>query len=206
VTFGLTVGLPLALAFRRGHLALSDFGQQRLLTTIGAEVVLGGLLWVFLARRGWALARVAGAPRLADVPRGVGVTAVSIAALYASTIAWFLVAPGVLRSASAAFRPHGHAALWVIAVACVVNPLFEEFLWLAYGLTALETFGLPVAMLASIALRTMIHSYQGMTAIIAVLPVGVVFTVYYARTRRLWPVIVAHIIVDTIGLLRIVRP
>jgi membrane protease YdiL (CAAX protease family) len=51
-----------------------------------------------------------------------------------------------------------------------------------------------------VALRVLVHLYQGRLALIAILPLGVVFTWYYVRTKRLWPVVVAHVVVDALAL------
>ena len=51
------------------------------------------------------------------------------------------------------------------------------------------------------ALRVSVHLYQGpLLAFVAILPLAIVMTWYYARTGRIWPVIVAHVITDAIGL------
>ena len=58
----------------------------------------------------------------------------------------------------------------------------------------------------SLVLRLAVHLYQGRLAFISILPLAVVFTVYYSRTNRLWPVIVAHMLFDIIALASVVRP
>jgi membrane protease YdiL (CAAX protease family) len=52
----------------------------------------------------------------------------------------------------------------------------------------------------SIGLRVAVHGNQGLLAATSILPVGVVWTTYYVRSRRLWPVVVAHVINNAIGL------
>lgn len=48
--------------------------------------------------------------------------------------------------------------------------------------------------------RVAIHAYQGQMALVGITPMAVVFTCYFARTGRLWPVVVAHAIGDAAGL------
>jgi membrane protease YdiL (CAAX protease family) len=36
--------------------------------------------------------------------------------------------------------------------------------------------------------------------LVAILPIGVVFTGYYVRTRRIWPVVLAHGFQDLLAL------
>jgi membrane protease YdiL (CAAX protease family) len=44
------------------------------------------------------------------------------------------------------------------------------------------------------------HAYQGPLAVVTVVPIGILFTAYYLRTRRLWPVVVAHAFQDILAL------
>ena len=63
--------------------------------------------------------------------------------------------------------------------------------------------GAPVV--GSVALGVAIHSYQGVLALTGILPIALVFTLYYVRTKRLWPVIVAHMLFDTLALLPVLK-
>ncbi|MFN2564160.1 MAG: CPBP family intramembrane glutamic endopeptidase [Gemmatimonadaceae bacterium] len=101
---------------------------------------------------------------------------------------------------AAELRFTGTVSAPVAIAGAIINPFFEEFLFLGYGITAVERFGLRTAIVVSVALRTAIHAYQGAMALVGILPMAIVFTLYYVRTRRLWPVIVAHIIMDALGL------
>ena len=110
-----------------------------------------------------------------------------------------LVAPDFLAAARAS-PIYGALSWWAALAALVINPLFEEGLWLAYGVSTLRhSIGLRAAALASITLRVLVHYNQGPHALISVLPVALVFTFYYLRTGRLWPVIVAHVTINAFG-------
>ena len=202
--FGVTVGLPLMLTIVAGRAGSFDLGQRRLLSTLALEAVVVVLLWPWLAWRGWSFRRIAGAPEPLDVLRGLGLVGLAYAAYYFSALTWAAFSP---RSYDALFAavPTGVASFKVVAALCIVNPVFEEFLWLAYGVTAFERFGIRYAVIASVALRTTVHAYQGVVALIGIVPLGIVFTVYYARTKRLWPAIVAHVVFDAIALASVTR-
>jgi uncharacterized protein len=202
--FGLTVGLPLTLTILTGRVGSYDFGQRRILNTLAAETFIVVLLWPWLASRGWSFRQIAGAPEPFDVLRGLGLTAMAYAAYYFSALTWAAFGPRSYDALSSVV-PSGTASLAIVAALCVVNPLVEEFLWLAYGVNAFERFGMSYAVIASVALRTTVHAYQGVVALIAIVPLGIVFTVYYARSRRLWPVIVAHVLFDAIALASVTR-
>jgi len=59
---------------------------------------------------------------------------------------------------------------------------------------------LPAAVAISVAIRVSYHLYQGIPGLIAIVPMGLLFGIWFARTRQLWPLIVAHAIFDFVGL------
>src|SRR5207245_11391369 len=111
-----------------------------------------------------------------DVWRGIRLAVLSYLVYWTFAIGSVLIVPGV-RGLLLAVRPSGSAAASVILLVVLINPIVEEFLWLAYGFTALERYGVAVAVVGSIALRVAIHLYQGWIALFGILPLAVVFTV-----------------------------
>jgi membrane protease YdiL (CAAX protease family) len=176
------------------------FTDRRLLVTLLIEAIIAAVMVRYLSSRGWRPAEVADLPEPQDVLRGFGlwlavVTAYGVVFLGLYLIAPSLVAPMKIPQFTGSLSPP------VILVAALVNPIFEEFLWLAYAIPALgNRYGLRVACVMSVALRVMVHLYQGRLALIAILPLGAIFTWYYVRSGRLWPVVVAHVVVDALGL------
>jgi uncharacterized protein len=79
------------------------------------------------------------------------------------------------------------------------NAVFEELLWLSLGMFAFRRLGRGAAAVLSIALRVVIHVYQGPLALLSIVPMGAAFTIYYLRTHRLWPIIIAHAFQDLIA-------
>lgn len=202
--FGVTVGGWLFLWVLKGSFISFDFGQARLLRTFVAEAIYVIALWPWLVARGWSFGAIAGAPHPVDIWRGFLLAIVAEAVSYFSAYTWVVFVPGSYEALLTA-SPVGTAAPWVIAVGAIINPVVEEFLWLGYGITALRRYGTRTAVVISIALRMLVHLYQGRVAFIGILPLAVVFTLYFVRTRRLWPVIVAHLLFDTVALLSVVR-
>jgi membrane protease YdiL (CAAX protease family) len=95
--------------------------------------------------------------------------------------------------------------LVVIAVS-IVNPIFEEALLCGYMVTALKGrahWGIAAGL--SIGIRILCHVYQGIVGIIFIVPFGLIFTWWYWRYGRLWPLIVAHVLFDFIALLWVGR-
>lgn len=89
--------------------------------------------------------------------------------------------------------------LAIVAVS-IINPFFEEILVVGYVLAATnKRKGLWYSINLSILIRLVYHLYQGSIAAISIIPLGWIFVYVYLRWRRLWPLIVAHGIIDYIG-------
>ena len=204
----LVLGTPTALflassiswQLRRPDVGGVLFTDKRLLATLLIEVIIAAVMLRYLSRRGWKPMEVAGAPEPQDVLRGFGLWFGVITAYAITFLGLYLVTPGFVGPIQ---KPQftGSISPPMVVAAALLNPLFEEFLWLGYGIPALgNRFGLRAAVVTSVTLRVLVHVYQGRLALIAILPLGAIFTWYYVRTKRLWPVVVAHVIVDALAL------
>ncbi len=167
--------------------------------TVGYELVVGMLILTILRLRGmpWAAWR----PRLGQVEtiHGIGLF---FAAVMSMWLAYGLVSgfPGAADRLAA--RPvEGALGLVAIVAAALVNPVFGEAINLGYLQERLRGHGAATAIGAVLLVRLLTHAYEGPHAIVGVLPVGLVFGVYVWRTGRVWPAILAHLLLDLIGLL-----
>lgn len=174
--------------------------NSELARSLVMELVLAATLGTWLWRSGWRPLRSATIPFAAqDFARGLGLWVSSIL----SVVCWALVCRVLwpdLLAISRETQMVGAPDFWLSLSFSIFNAIFEELLWLALGIAAFRRFGIATAAGISIVLRLLIHAYQGPLALITVLPIGVLFTLYYIRTRRLWPVVVAHAFQDTLAL------
>ena len=186
------------LAFLEGATAL-DFSDRRLLVTLSLEATLA-LVWVpYLKRRGWRLAHVTRSLELRDVLRGIGLVILALVAVRATYALTAALAPNVAAVAGTTMATGAPSPPLVIAVA-LLNPLVEEFLYLGYVANVIRRRGIVITVLAIVTLRVVLHLYQGVLAFVGILPVAILFSVYYLRTGRMWPVIAAHAMVDALSL------
>ncbi len=85
----------------------------------------------------------------------------------------------------------------------IVNPIAEEFVYLGFITNLLQRRGELSAIGPAVAGRMAVHIYQGPLRVVGIATLGVVLTVYYYRTRRLWPVVIAHGLLDFLALARV---
>src|SRR6266404_4447494 len=100
---------------------------------------------------------------------------------------------------TAPYLPGSKLNFGVVTICFIlVNPIFEEMIVRAYLMS--ETIALTgsssLAVLVSVLLQTSYHLYQGVPYALALGLVFLVFSIYYARTRRILPVIAAHFLAD----------
>lgn len=88
----------------------------------------------------------------------------------------------------------------LLAVA-FANGWAEEIIVVAFLMTRLRQLGLPpvVVLVASSVLRGVYHLYQGFGAGVGNVVMGLVFGYAWQRTGRLWPLIVAHGLIDAVA-------
>ena len=57
-----------------------------------------------------------------------------------------------------------------------------------------------LAVFVSVALQTSYHLYQGLPGALSHVPIFLTFSLYYVRTRRILPVVLAHLVMDVLSL------
>ena len=108
---------------------------------------------------------------------------------------------GVSSALSEEATAAGTLSLSTIILVSTVNPVFEEVLVVGYVMTVIQRrHGRWLAINISTLIRLAYHLYQGPAAIISIIPMGLLFGYYYARTGKLWPLILAHAFMDFIPL------
>ena len=198
-----TVGFLIVVSFVRlwkqgghGQIFITD---RRLWTAVGEILVLGLPVAAFLRCRGWTWARMSEPVRAYDVLGGIGIWLYTALFYFGLRLALWLVFPHASETVLN-LEVGGRFSFIPMAVAVVLDPIAEELLWLGYIVNALRARGLWLAAAVSIGLRTLVHAYQGPAALVGPLILGVLYTGYYLRTRRLAPVMLAHIIQDALVL------
>lgn len=92
------------------------------------------------------------------------------------------------------------ASVWAILPFVVLNPFFEEMLVRGYLMTELIDLRKSVVLAAVISLtvQTSYHLYYGVLGALMVGSGLSIFAIYFAKSRRLMPVILGHMFWDFI--------
>jgi len=184
---------------RRSYFSLIDLGLN--LASI-VELVAWGALALYLLWRSGIGPRAVGLGRPRWVADGLG--GVALAALIGIPGLGLYALARVL-GLSASVEPTNLTDTWwripVLILAAFANGWAEEVIVVGYLMTRLRQLGAGGAstVVASSLLRGAYHLYQGFGAGLGNLAMGVVFGVMWRRSGRLWPLIIAHGLIDTVA-------
>lgn len=174
---------------------------QAVVTEVGALLVL----WHVLARQGRNWRDIGLTFRINDIGTGIGL----FLGCYVVTYYAFLPVQYFYRFWFGHFwipRPLnlglGFSAM-TLTFLCV-NPFFEELIVRAYTMTEMIGFAGKgwLAVLVSVSAQMSYHFYQGWLRSLQLTIVFLLFSWYYVRTRKIMPVIIAHLCSDLSVLLR----
>ncbi len=175
-----------------------DFLRQWMRAT--RLIAIGALGVYLLWRSGVLLSRVGlGRPRCDDVPPGLALAAlIGLPGLALVALARYLGLNADLVASGTGIPWWQYLTLILIAVG---NAVAEEVIVVAYFLIRLKQLGVgPNAALAwSALLRGGYHLYQGFGAGLGNVVMGVVFARWYQATGRVWPLVVAHAVIDVVA-------
>nr|WP_051442483.1 CPBP family intramembrane glutamic endopeptidase [Saccharomonospora iraqiensis] len=89
----------------------------------------------------------------------------------------------------------------VLTLSAFGNSFAEEVLVVGYLLTRLRQLGVGenTSLLVSSVLRGAYHLYQGLGGFVGNLVMGLVFGRVWQRTNRLWPLVIAHTLLDVVA-------
>jgi membrane protease YdiL (CAAX protease family) len=184
---------------RRSFFDLIDLGLN--LASV-AQLLAWGALGVYLLwRSGFGPSRI-GLGRLrrrGDVLGGVG-----LAALVGLPGLGLYIAAR-LAGINASVVPAAPTDTWwripVLIATAFANGWAEEVIVVAYLLTRLRQLGMSPsrALVWSSVLRGTYHLYQGFGAGLGNLAMGLIFGYVWRRTGRLWPLVIAHGVIDTVA-------
>ena len=183
------------------------FNDAVLIGIVVFEVVQAAFLIWFLHVRGWTLEKIG----LRITWRGTGMGWLLLLATYVvAMVAQHLASMALPAQMQAGVERYPvsdpDVNMQLVFIASTVNGMFEEIFVAGYIITALrEARGVWTAINVSTVVRLLYHLYQGPIGVVTIVPMGLMYGFVYARTRQLWPLMFAHVLIDIIGLSQVGR-
>lgn len=134
-----------------------------------------------------------------DLVRGTGLAA--LIGLPGLALFWAAAQLGLNATLVPAALPDIWWAAPVLIFAAVQNAVLEEVIVVGYLVTRLRQlqWRLGTVVATSALLRGSYHLYQGFGAFVGNAVMGVIFSLYFLRTRRVMPLVVAHTLLDIVA-------
>jgi membrane protease YdiL (CAAX protease family) len=114
---------------------------------------------------------------------------------------WVAAQLGINANVVPAALPHLWWAVPVLVLSAAQNAILEEVIVVGYLITRLRELGwrLGAVLAASAVLRGSYHLYQGFGAFLGNAVMGLIFALFFLRTRRVLPLIIAHTLLDVVA-------
>jgi len=194
-----------------GHYVSDLLTDRRMVHTLVMESAILGLLFMHLSRLGWRAAdfRIkfnwsGSGEGLLLVPGMLVANSVAVAVGFivlfffqtdTDHFATFVAANGPH------LQPHSiHVSWFAVIPALVFNGFFEEITCMGYAFNQFAAKRGPFfALVLTVMLRMLCHTYQGPVHMLGIGAAFFVSGLVYWWTRNLWPLILAHIIVDLLS-------
>jgi CAAX protease family protein len=202
---GVEFVIVVSLAFGRFILAsilaigtpeLSTYSNQALISVVVTELLNFAFLAWFLHLRGWTLEKFGLRVTVKTTAGGILLAAATVALFYFVQI---VGSHGIDMVAAQNLYPKvaPKVDLQLVLLGSVVNGAYEEIFVAGYVITVLAgARGIWIAVNVSTGIRLLYHLYQGTLGVLTIVPMGLLYGYLYVRTKRLWPLVLAHILVD----------
>ncbi len=160
------------------------------------------MLSYILFRQGRRLRDIGFSFRWLDLPVSIGLLVLSWIA--AGLCRYYLNSMYFLWTGHQVERWDGAAALLgthvsvVVVVFLLINAFYEELIVRAYLMSEIISWkhSALFAGIVSVVIQASYHIYQGVPNMISIAALFSVYAIYYGKTRRILPVILAHLYVD----------
>jgi membrane protease YdiL (CAAX protease family) len=202
VAFAGPLSLSVYTALTSAHVYASTPSPALNFVAVIQELAGLGVLFYVLFRQGRRPGDLGFTFNWKDLPLSVGLAIlaliVEVVAMQVLSQGYYLATGHSLNTTpqNVEFISSGFA-IWTL-VLIIVNPFFEELIVRAYLMSELQslTGSAVVAVVFSVALQSAYHLYQGLSSAIISAALFTVFSIYYVKTRRILPVILAHFYFD----------
>jgi membrane protease YdiL (CAAX protease family) len=194
--------LSSAAPFRCKTIAFSSY---RLYGLLIYEIIILGVVALFLRERGWRVKDF----NLQVSWRLTGRGLLLMISAYVLLAIGYVVLKFLWNTIDNAVVTLDTRRVDMVAAAAIssVNPIFEETIVVGYVVEALKRPGKAwLGVTLSAIIRALYHLYQGPPAAFSVMLIGILFAYAYLRWNRLWPLFVAHGLMDFMGFIAHQQP
>lgn len=207
VAFAATIFVSIYSLFSNTLTPNIQAGQALVFYGLVYELLAIAVLCYVLFRQGRSLRELGLSFAWKDIPVSVLLAVIAYVAFYAC---YTTIYSGYHAAAGQALTQPDQAQTYLDAglslgtvLLVLINPIYEELIARAYIISEIKflTGSAVVAVVLSVAVQVLYHLYQGVPAAISLGAMFLILSLYYARHKRIGPVILAHLYFDALALL-----
>lgn len=175
-----------------------SFTEEGFISLVVTELVLGLVAMYVLRGRGFDIASLYPRPSVSGA--GVGV----LLYVAAAGVGWLCMLPFVEQQYQEPLQRLTSGAqigVPVLVLLGIVNGSYEEIFLLGFLLRGLRGYGLATAIGISVLVRILYHLYQGPLGALSISAYGLVVSLYFVASSRLFPAVLAHALGDIVPFL-----
>jgi membrane protease YdiL (CAAX protease family) len=199
VCFGWAIWVSLSTVLA-GYPDVGGFTDGGAWTLVVTELVCAAIALVLLYLRRYDVASLVPEVTLRDTLAGL---ALMLVASWAGWLAAEPFAAGLGQQPIERMAQATTVSAPAVLVMSFVNGAFEEVFLLGFLQRGLQARGLSTALGVTLLVRVLYHLYQGPLGAVSILAFGLVQGLWYARSKRLWSPVFAHIMCDIVAFLAI---
>ncbi|WP_052134430.1 CPBP family intramembrane glutamic endopeptidase [Collimonas arenae] len=174
------------------------FTDANLMSTTVIEIIFGGIAFLILYVRGFAISTLYPTPSLTGIAVGIATYVVALGAVWIFTVP-FTSSQGAQPIDSMVAQ--ASVSLSTVVLSALINGAYEEIFLLGFLLRGMRGYGLSIAMGVSLLVRVLYHLYQGPLGAVSIFAFGLVLSLNYVRTGSLFSAVFAHVLTDIIPFL-----
>jgi uncharacterized protein len=197
VVFAFPIWNSVVNTFAHGQFITSIISDRGRLRVCAIQLAILGFVVLIGRIRGWSIRQLGFRPSWRLTAMGILLFAALLVILFGVYVAIDTFAPSSLNNRNTVAI---ELSFMGILTTSIINPLFEETLVCGYIIHRLANKGAIVAISFSAFVRFLYHTYQG-PASLGALVMGLMFGYLFWRYRQLWPLIIAHGLIDLLALL-----
>ncbi len=173
----------------------TGFTDPMLIGLVIMELVLGAMALGMLKFRGYDVQSLYPTPTWRGSLHGA---ALYVCTFFVTTVIGAFFVGTLDQQPIVQAMTQSRPSLHVVILMALVNGAFEEVFLLGFLMRGMRQHGLAIALGMPLVVRALTHVYQGPFGVVSVLAFGLVLGLAYARSNRLYPMVLAHMLADIV--------
>lgn len=166
---------------------ISNIGTWDLVFNSVGQIVLALIAFLILYVRGHKMEQYKLKFERSNIPIGIGLYFLTMIGMVLLGLLLYTINPNQMK-AEVSYSGN----FYILPITLIINSFYEEFFLNNYLYHKFSHWRWDQIFSFSVILRASYHTYQGLQGFLFLIVFGVILTGYYSKTKKLWPLVIAH--------------